>query len=159
MTEHGTYETIDGKPALRFERRLAHPVEQVWRSITEPSELERWFPSKVSGEVRLGATLRFSFENGMEMEGEVTECEPPRRLAFSWGEDHLRFELEPDGDGTLLRLTDVFAEADKAARDAAGWHVCLDRLAGATIGEWRTLYDEYERRGLPTGAEIPSGVN
>ena len=23
----GTLETIDGRPALRFERRLAHPVE------------------------------------------------------------------------------------------------------------------------------------
>ena len=158
MSEHGTYETIDGRPALRFERRLAHPVENVWRSITEPSELAQWFPSKVSGEVSLGATLRFSFENGMEMEGQVTEFEPPQRLAFSWGEDLLRFELSPDGDGTLLRMTDILAEADRAARDAAGWHVCLDRLEGGPVAGWRPLYDEYERRGLPAGAEIPSGA-
>ena len=153
---HGTYDTIDGKPALRFERRLSHPIEQVWRSLTEPDELAHWFPSKVSGDVRLGATLRFSFDGGMEMEGEVTECDPPRRLAFYWGEDLLRFELEPEGDGTVLRLTDVFAEADRAARDAAGWHVCLDRLAGDGVGEWRAIYEDYERRGLPTGAPIPS---
>src|SRR3954454_5969327 len=165
---HGTYETIDGKPAVRFERRLAHPIERVWRSITEPDELEAWFPSQVSGELRLGATLRFSFEGGMEMEGEVTEFDPPHRLAFSWGEDLLRFELEPDGEGTLLRLTDVLTEPDRAARDAAGWHVCLDRLeqslggedvkapGSEPTGEWRERYEEYERRGLPTGAEIPS---
>jgi hypothetical protein len=53
---------------------------------------------------------------------------------------------------------------DKAARDAAGWHVCLDGLQrlldGSGAGphepvEWRPVYDEYERRGLPTGAVIP----
>ena len=149
---HGSYE----KPSLRFERRLAHPIEKVWRSITEPSELAQWFPSRVSGEVRLGATLRFAFENGMEIEGEVTEFEPPRRLAFFWGEDLLRFELDPDGDGTLLRFTDVLAEEDRASRDAAGWHVCLDRLEGGLVGDWRRYYEDYEARGLPTGAQIPS---
>ena len=83
-------------------------------------------------------------------------------------EDHLRFELDPvDGDtGCALRLTVALAARDKAARDAAGWHVCLDRLdlfvggedgpavTGAT-GDWRELYEEYERRGAPVGAEIP----
>src|SRR4051794_2313248 len=132
---HGTYETIDGRPAVRFERRLAHSIERVWRSITEPDELAAWFPSRVSGEVRLGATLRFAFEGGMEMEGEVTECDPPRRLAFYWGEDLLCFGLEAEGEGTRLTLTHVLSAADQAARDAAGWHVCLDRLEGSLDGE------------------------
>ena len=29
---HGTYETLDGRPAVRFERRLEHPVDVVWRA-------------------------------------------------------------------------------------------------------------------------------
>jgi uncharacterized protein YndB with AHSA1/START domain len=41
----GTLETIDGRPALRFERRLAHSVERVWRAVSEPAELARWFPA------------------------------------------------------------------------------------------------------------------
>ena len=44
MTD-GTLETIDGRPALRFERRLAWPVERVWQAVSEPAELERWFPA------------------------------------------------------------------------------------------------------------------
>jgi uncharacterized protein YndB with AHSA1/START domain len=167
---YGTYETIDGRPAVRFERRLAHPIERVWRSVTEPGELAHWFPSEVSGELRVGGTLRFSFP-GHELpdtEGEVTEFDPPRRLAFWWGPELLRFELEPDGDGTLLRLTHVLSSPEQAARDAAGWHVCLDRLerslggedttapGGEPSGEWREHYEAYEARGLPTGAEIPS---
>jgi uncharacterized protein YndB with AHSA1/START domain len=167
---HGTYETIDGSPAVRFERRLAHPVERVWRSLTEPAELAHWFPSQVSGELRLGGTLRFSFPGHdlPDSEGEVTELEPPRLLAFWWGSELLRFELSPQEGGTLLRLTHVLTSADQAARDAAGWHVCLDRLERSLsgedtaapspepTGEWRDLYDAYQARGLPTGAEIPA---
>jgi uncharacterized protein YndB with AHSA1/START domain len=161
---HGTYETIDDRPALRFERRLNHPVERVWRAISEPEELKAWFPSTVSGEIAPGASLTFTFEQGEApaMHGEVTEHDPPRRLAFYWGDDHLRFELEPAGDGCLLRFTALLDARDKAARDAAGWHTCLDRLeaalAGAAAGDdaWRELYAEYERRGLPTGAPVPS---
>ena len=155
---HGTYETVDGKPAVRFERRLAQPVERVWRSVSEPAELAHWFPSQVSGELRLGSTLRFSFPGHdlPDSEGEVTELDPPRLLAFWWGTERLRFELEPDADGTLLRLTHVLGSADQAARDAAGWHVCLDRLEHVSSGDWRELYEDYEARGLPTGAPIPS---
>ena len=30
MNRNGTLHTIDGRSVLRFERRLAHPVEKVW---------------------------------------------------------------------------------------------------------------------------------
>ena len=39
----GTQETIDGRPALRFVRHLPHSVDRVWRAISEPAELDRWF--------------------------------------------------------------------------------------------------------------------
>ncbi len=38
-----------------------------------------------------------------------------------------RIELQADGAGTLLTLTDTFDDLGKAARDGAGWHECLDR--------------------------------
>ena len=63
-------------------------------------------------------------------------------------------------------MTETLDARDKAARDAAGWHVCLDALErgldgardGVTTGvteEWREHYEDYARRGLPTGALIP----
>ena len=167
---YGAYETIENRPALKFERRLSHPVEVVWRAITESDELEHWFPSKVKvGELRLGAEMTFTFEH-MPLEdapttlhGRVTEVDPPRRLAVYWGEDHLRFELEPASDveeACLLRLTVLLDARDKAARDAAGWHVCLDRLEerlgdAGVDGGWRGYYEEYQRRGVPAGAPVP----
>ena len=166
---YGAYETIENRPALRFERRLSHPVEVVWRAITESDELEHWFPSRVEvDELGPGAEMTFRFENmpldaPSTMTGRVTAFDPPRLFEFYWGDDHLRFELEPvqdDEDASLLRLTVLLGARDKAARDAAGWHVCLDRLEqrlGGTSGngEWRGYYDEYQRRGVPAGAPIP----
>jgi uncharacterized protein YndB with AHSA1/START domain len=171
---YGSYATIGEQPTLSFERRVSHPVERVWRAITEPAELEHWFPSKVVvDELTTGAELSFAFEDmpldaPLTMTGRVTDLDPPRVFGFYWGEDHLRFELEPidGGSGCALRLTVQLGTLEKAARDAAGWHVCLDRLQrfvggddGPAVtgdsGDWRALYEEYERRGAPVGAEIP----
>jgi uncharacterized protein YndB with AHSA1/START domain len=167
---YGAYDTIENRPALRFERRLAHPVEVVWQAITQSDELEHWFPSRVEvGELRPGAEMAFRFESmpleGMPttISGRVTDFDPPHVFAFYWGEDHLRFELEPvagSEDACLLRLTVLLDQRDKAARDGAGWHVCLDRLEsrlGGRVGgqDWRGLYEEYQRRGVPAGAPIP----
>ena len=87
------------------------------------------------------------------MDGRVVELDPPKVFAFLWGKDLLRLELAPEGDGTRLTLIQTL-EADEAARNAAGWHVCLDKLAGEDT-DWEPLYEEYQRRGVPAGAEIP----
>jgi uncharacterized protein YndB with AHSA1/START domain len=166
---HGTYEIVDDRSALTFARRLAHPVERVWRAVTEPSELAHWFPSAVSGDMTPGGTLTFEFPGGEmpPMEGEVIELDPPRTLAFTWGDDMLRIELEPVDEGCVLHFVVLFDEAERASRDAAGWHVCLDQLeqhlGGAQTDaptseptdDWRALYDAYQRRGLPAGAPLP----
>ena len=163
---YGSYAAIEDTPTLVFERQLSHPVDRVWQAITERDELGHWFPSKVVvDELAAGAEMSFEFENmpldaPSTMAGRVTEFDPPRVFAFYWGEDHLRFELDPVDGGCALRLTVALGTLDKAARDAAGWHVCLDRLeqhlgAEGVGGEWRGYYDEYQRRGVPAGAPIP----
>lgn len=177
MTEaFGAYKTIENRPALSFERRLSHPIDVVWRAITESGQLESWFPCRVEVDaLREGAGMSFRFEHmpldlPSTMTGRVTAFDPPRRFAFTWGEDHLDFELEdlPGEDACVLRLTVLLDSRDKASRDGAGWHVCLDRLGRLVGGEdgpavtgaseqWRELYDEYQRRGVPAGAEIPGG--
>ena len=152
---YGTYETYDGKPAVRFERVYPHPVERVWRSITVPEEMASWFPSRVEVDLREGGAMRFTFDEHVAepMDGRVVELDPPKVFAFMWGKDLLRLELAPEGDGTRLTLTQTL-EKDEAARNAAGWHVCLDKLGGEDT-DWEPLYEEYQRRGVPAGAEIP----
>lgn len=70
----GTLLVIDGRSALRFERRFAHSPEKVWRAITEPAHLAQWFPAAVELELRLGAEVRFDSGdgNGPTPDGVVT---------------------------------------------------------------------------------------
>jgi uncharacterized protein YndB with AHSA1/START domain len=167
----GTFATIDGRPALRFERRLPHPVEAVWSAVTNPDELASWFPAAVTVDLRQGGAMTFVFpDEGLPPgNGVVKEYDPPHHFAFDWDGTLLQFELEPQDGGAacLLRFTHFLQDRDAAARDLAGWHVCLDRmeqhLAGDSAtaptseptGEWRALYEKYVDRGVPHGAAIP----
>lgn len=134
---YGTLEQLeDGRWQLRFTRVLAHPVDRVWRAITEPEHLAHWFPTTIEGERVAGAPLRFSFP-GQEwppLEGEMIAFEPPSVLELRWGPDVVRLELRPTPEGTELTLLDTLEELGKAARDGAGWHTCLDALDAALDG-------------------------
>ncbi|MGY1840636.1 MULTISPECIES: SRPBCC domain-containing protein [unclassified Modestobacter] len=150
----GTLETIDGRPALRFERVLAHPVERVWRAVSVPAELERWFPAAADWTPATGEV----FEAG-GMTGEVTEVEPPHRLAWTFAGDHYAFDLTEHDDGCLLVFTHVFDDRTTAAQTATGWDAYLSRLephlAGEQLSEeeahasWGDVHERYaERFGL-----------
>jgi uncharacterized protein YndB with AHSA1/START domain len=137
-TMDGRLEEVAGRWQLTFTRRLSHPREKVWRAITEPDHLEAWFPTTIEGERATSAKLRFAFREGEgpTQEGEMLAYDPPSVLEFRWGdEETLRFELRPDGEGTALTFVNRFDQLGKAARDAAGWHVCLDNLARRLAGE------------------------
>ncbi|MGY2067047.1 SRPBCC domain-containing protein [Blastococcus sp. SYSU DS0619] len=150
----GTLETIDGRPALRFERVLAHPIERVWRAVSVPAELEQWFPAAADWTPAAGEV----FEAG-GMTGEVTEVEPPRRLAWTFAGDRYAFDLTEHRDGCRLVFTHVFDDRTTAAQTAAGWdaylsrlepHLCGDRLSEEEAHEaWEEVHERYaERFGL-----------
>ena len=153
--------THDGpRYTIRFERRLAHPPEKVWRSLTERKYLRRWFPSDVFGEWKKGAKLDFTFKDGEAdpMEGEVLSVEYPRLLEYRWGESILRFELTAEGDGCRLHFSEAFEDSSIAARNAAGWETCLRNLeeilrgyepAAFDLGAWRILFERYVSRFEP----------
>jgi uncharacterized protein YndB with AHSA1/START domain len=168
----GTYQEIDGRPALCFERSFSHPVERVWSAVADPGEMHHWFPATVTADLRPGGAMSFEFDDpdAPETTGEVTELDPPRLLAFTWGDDLLRFEIEPAGEGSRLVFTHFLSERNEAARNAAGWDMCLRELDRHVAGEpasapgigvtpeWRELYDEYVAAGMPSGAPIPEGA-
>ncbi len=166
----GHYEQIQGRPVVRFERTFPHPVDSVWAALTDPAQLQRWFPTTVQwSRLRPGAPISFEFADDRypAMSGEVTDVQPSRRLAFTWGDDELTFELEPRERDSACRLVLSVAldAADKAARDAAGWDDCLDGLEQVVDGRpaqrpapshrWRSYYEEYQRLGLPASAPLP----
>lgn len=168
MTDLGTHIEYDGRPAVRFERTFRHPVERVWRAISDPAELPSWFPSQVEYEPEVGSPMKFTGDpHAPATEGRLLAWDPPRHLAFSWGPDELHLTLEEVDGGCRFELVNVLSDPDAAARNAAGWHVCLDELEKAVRGErtdgphaetateWQPLYDAYVDAGLPHGASVP----
>ena len=162
---YGELQESAGRSQLRFTRRLPHSREKVWEALTEPEHLAAWFPTTIEGERAAGARLRFSFPNneGPPFEGEMITYDPPSVLEFRWGEDVIRIEVAPDGDGSVLTLVDTLDDRGKAARDAAGWHVKLDALASHLLGEdiageesdrWPPLNADYAERFGPEAATI-----
>lgn len=148
---NGRLDTTQTPPVLRFERRLPHAVERVWRALTDPEDLRNWFPGVPRFTLEEGA--EFVVEGDAGGTGRILEIDPPRILAFSWGEDHLRFELAADGDGCLLTFSHEFGDLSRGAQTAAGWELCLDRLAAQVAGEpigereslahWPELHERY----------------
>ena len=59
-TDLGSYVEHEGRPAVRFVRTYPHPVERVWRAVSDPAELAHWFPSAVTVEPREGGRITFS---------------------------------------------------------------------------------------------------
>ena len=159
----GTLETRDdGKKVVRFERRLAHPVERVWEALTRPEELSAWWGDAHVDLVEGGEfTMRWrnTGPNGEPppvMHARITELDPPRLLETS-GDMHgvLRWELEPVDGGTVLRFSSTLdLPADFATKVLAGWHWHLDALARALEGEptdlvnmmdsWNPIHARYE---------------
>lgn len=171
----GTLDRIEGRARLHFTRRLSHPPQAVWAALTEADDLAAWFPAQIQGDWQAGAGLRFVFHDPEQaaaalgvaeapvLGGRVTAYEPYTHLEYTWDTDTLRFDLEPDGTDTVLHLTVTFDELGKAARDAAGWHECLDLLAHRLTGEsprfapgerWAEVHPTYADRFGPEASRL-----
>ena len=158
-----TFTIVDGRGVLTTRRHLPHPVDAVWRVLTETEDLDRWFPAHVEAEPVEGGAITFVFpgEDAPPLTGRVTAFEAPRVFAYTWGDDHLQWTVEPDGEGTVLSLAHTFDDLPGAASFAAGWETCLDAatqvLDGAevTVDDSRSaaLHERFiEQFGLDDGA-------
>jgi uncharacterized protein YndB with AHSA1/START domain len=119
---------------VELRRVYGAPVPEVWDVCTNPERIPRWFVP-IGGDLRLGG--RFQLEGNAG--GEITECEPPRRLAVTWefgGDASLvTVDLAPAGEGgTELRLRHAVGDNDHWATYGpgavgVGWDLALLGLA------------------------------
>jgi uncharacterized protein YndB with AHSA1/START domain len=154
----------DGRFELRFVRSLSHPLEKVWEAVTSAEGLSAWFPFDVVGERRAGAPLAFVFREGEgePFHGSMLEFSPRSVMELRWeGDETLRLELRSASGGCELTLINRFDEIGKAARDAAGWHACLDALSASLAGSsidtgavWGEVHPGYVDRFGPEAATI-----
>ena len=127
---------LDGGTDIVVRRRYPHPIDRVWRAVTEAEHLATWFPGAPEIELRSGGTVRFAEFAGDPAEfGEVLALDPPRLLRFTWDTDVVTLELAPEGEGTELVLTNRLADRPAAASVATGWESCLELLGAVVAGE------------------------
>ncbi len=174
MTETATldgYGVLTEPATLKIQRLLPGPIERVLAYLTE-SELRRQWLAAGQMEMRVGAPFELVWRNeeltnppgrrpdgfGDEhrMQSRITELDPPRKLAFTWGRSGgVSFELEPKGDRVLLTVIHSrLPDRATMLMVGAGWHMHLDILVARATGKepepfwdgWSRLRSEYDRR-------------
>jgi len=86
--------------------------ERVFRAVTEPKEIVRWFLAKAELPPKKGARYRFEWPGGYSHEGTVLDFVPGRRVTLSWPNGpvsrrfHTRvtFSVRRAGKGTFLTV-------------------------------------------------------
>jgi uncharacterized protein YndB with AHSA1/START domain len=162
----GTVAHRDGNTILRYERRLEHPVTEVWAALTEPARLREWL-ADADVELTEGGAVQLRWLNTDDdgnhavMDATITVLDPPRVLEIA-GDPHgtLRFELAEDGTATALTFTVTRPTDEGTDVVLPGWHIHLEHLADALAGRpvdwprwdrdhrprWEQLRDEYAAR-------------
>jgi uncharacterized protein YndB with AHSA1/START domain len=88
------------------------PVREVFRALSDPSELARWFLKSARLPPKKGEDYEFVWQGGHRHEGQVLEFLPNRRLSLSWPNRYrnatlwtkVTFTVSKEGRGTRLRL-------------------------------------------------------
>jgi uncharacterized protein YndB with AHSA1/START domain len=127
------------------------PVDVVWRTITEPDQITRWFADRVELDLKPGGHGYLGFGEDKGTAILVETVERPGRFAFRWHRPQdddadvdksvlVEFTLTARGpETTHLRVVETGVELqawpDDEKRSYAedhngGWNSCFIRLAG-----------------------------
>ncbi|MGN6129129.1 MAG: SRPBCC family protein [Nocardioidaceae bacterium] len=117
---------------------VPHPPAAVWRALTEPALLARWW---APGDIEPVVGHRFELDLGPwgRQACRVLEVEPERLVSYTFGEGSLdsivTWRLVPEGNGTRVLLVheglDLDSPLGRQAHDGMGkgWPTVLARLA------------------------------
>ena len=158
---------------VRMARLLPKPVERVWACLVESDQRALWLAAGPM-ELRPGGAVELRFhhadlsptkvpvpeafraiEAGHVQRGVITQIDPPRRLAFTWGEgpphSEVIFELAPHGALVRVVITHTrLADAAAVRSVTAGWHthvdILEDRLRGRVPEVFWTHHTAIEAR-------------
>jgi uncharacterized protein YndB with AHSA1/START domain len=165
------YGALTEPATLTIHRVLPGPIERVWAYLTDSDLRRQWF---AAGEMEMHVDAPFQlvwrndeltdppgerppgYSNEHRMESRITELDPPRKLAFTFGSaGAVSFALDPQGSQVLLTVIHRRVP-DRATlvKVSAGWHKHLDVLVARLSGSEPTpfwdgmgrLQEEYDRR-------------
>lgn len=127
-----------------IEQTYKSPVDQVWKAITDKNEMKKWYFDLE--EFRPEPGFEFNFSGGPDGKQylhlcKITKAIPEKKISYTWrydgyeGNSEVSFELFPEGDLTVLRLTHAGLETfptsnpDLAKKNfEAGWTEIIGTL-------------------------------
>jgi uncharacterized protein YndB with AHSA1/START domain len=158
---------------LKIQRVLPGSVERVWDYLTKSELRRQWFAAG-DMELKQGATFELvwrnneltnppgklpdGFNGNHTMTSTIIACDPPRKLAFTWGmggTGDVTFTLEPRGERTLLTVVHTgLTDPNVRGKVGPGWHAHIDVLAARMAGtepapfwdNWTRLKADYDKR-------------
>jgi uncharacterized protein YndB with AHSA1/START domain len=168
------YGVVTEPSTLTIQRVLPGPIERVWAYLTESDLRRRWLAAG-SMEMKVGAPFELVWRNNEltnppgkrpegygdehRMQSRITECEPPRKIAFTWGKGSgdVSFELEPRGERVLLTIIHRrLPDRGMLLGVSSGWHAHLDVLAARLAGkEPEPFWDDVTRLRQEYDPRIP----
>ncbi len=126
--------------AIRKEHLYPHPIQEVWRAISNKEAISAWFIT-ADFKAEVGYAYKFTHEqSGTIITGSVLEAQEPTTLAYTWivnndgVETTVRWNLSEEAGGTRLVLEHhgFAAYKDTAAKmfdsTGKGWDACIAEL-------------------------------
>ena len=131
---------------VQQEIRIEAPPSKVFAFLTDPAKMVRWMGTEAVLDPRPGGDYGVNITGHERVSGEVIEIVPNRKLVFTWGweggalpvapgESTVEISLQPDGQGTLLRLTHRDLPQGMHKFHTLGWDYSLERLARVAAGQ------------------------
>lgn len=105
--------------------------DRTWRLITDPQYVKQWYAfGGADIELAPGGAMVLRWDEHGAFPARVEAVEPGHRFAFRWlpePGDLVEIALSPEGDGTLVRITESGALED-AATSAMAWRNSVSLL-------------------------------
>jgi uncharacterized protein YndB with AHSA1/START domain len=128
--------------ALIVEQRLAAKPATIFAYLTDPRKFTEWMGIGAEIDPRPGGAYRINVDNEHFAAGQYLVIDAPRRIVMTWGWEGsdevgpgsttVEITLEPDGQGTLLRLRHTGLETEQQRIDHRnGWSSYTGRLKEA----------------------------
>lgn len=126
---------------IRVDQFLPHPPEAVWRALTDPALIAKWWAAADGLVPVVGHRFELDMDRWGRQKCTVLEVDEPRVLAYTFGEGVidtvLRWTIEAEGTGSRLFLEHSGFDPDSELGPVAfkgmgaGWPHVLPRIAAA----------------------------
>src|SRR5215467_2908862 len=132
------------KPAIVYTIYIASTPQKVWQALTSAEFSRKYFSGfAIEADLKVGgAFIARAPDGSVHIGGEVSECDPPKRLTVTWnvnwpdlveklGPTLVTYEIEPAGENvklTMLQSHDRPISDDILSGGRQGWPAILSSL-------------------------------